>query len=290
MDFDKHKKGVIVVGGLAVATLGMVTLAPMVPDFSGWTGAGAAWAQTHTGGSGGHGGSTGGHDEGHEDDSGHIGKQGGQGGHSGGQGGHSGDEGDEGGHSGGQGGHQGGGPGAGGQGQGQGQGKGAGRGGSAGAGGRPVWAREGIPEVELGRLNVSRSPDQVLARAFDEALASLSPEMAEFYSMDLDDMILELSTNFDNVSYIDSPLQNLALFKDALDGTSVLTSTGEITNSNDTLLATFLGVASDKNIPISSDTVKAVSTILGAPVSDAAAASLAADAEAVRIAVLAGHG
>lgn len=25
-------------------------------------------------------------------------------------------------------------------------------------GGRPVWAREGIPEVELGRLNVSRAP------------------------------------------------------------------------------------------------------------------------------------
>ncbi len=160
---------------------------------------------------------------------------------------------------------------------------------SGAGGGKPVWAQEGIPEVELGRLSVARSPDQVLQRAYDEALASISPEMVDFYSMDLDEMILELSTNFDNVSFIDSPLQNLSLFKDALDGTSELTSLG-VTNSNDTLLATFLGVASDKNLAISSDTVVAVSTILGTPITGTAADDLAADAEAIRIAVLAGHG
>lgn len=142
----------------------------------------------------------------------------------------------------------------------------------------------------MGRLNVVRSPDQVLNRAYQEALASLTPEMAEFYSMTLDEMVLELSTNFGNLSYIDSPLQNLALFRDALTGTSVLTSTGEITNSTGTLMAAFFGVASDMTIPISADTVEAVTTILGSPITGAAAGALAADAEAVRIAVLAGHG
>jgi hypothetical protein len=156
-------------------------------------------------------------------------------------------------------------------------------------GGKPAWAQEGIPEVELGRLNVARSPSQVLERAIAEALANISPEMIEFYSMDLDQMILELSTNFDNISFIDSPLQNLSLFQDALDGISTLTSLG-VTNTTETLLATFLGVASDKTVPITPDTVVAVSTILGTPITDAEAAALAADAEAIRIAVLAGHG
>lgn len=157
------------------------------------------------------------------------------------------------------------------------------------AGGRPVWAKEGIPEVELGRLSVARSPDQVLQRAYDEALASLSPEMVDFYSLSLDEMIMELSTNWDNITIIDSPLQNLALLKEALDGTSALTTLG-VTNTNDTLMAVFLGVASDKTLPISSETVVAVSTILGTPITGAEADALAADAEAIRIAVVAGHG
>jgi hypothetical protein len=84
-------------------------------------------------------------------------------------------------------------------------------------------------------------------------------------------------------------LQNLALLKDALDGTSTLTTLG-VTNTNETLMAVFLGVASDKTITISTDTAIAVSTILDAPLTDAEAAALAADAEAIRIAVLAGHG
>ncbi len=160
---------------------------------------------------------------------------------------------------------------------------------SGSGGGKPVWAQEGIPEVELGRLSVARSPDQVLQRAYDEALATLTPEMVSFYSLSLDEMIFEMSTNWDNITIIDSPLQNLSLFKDALDGTSALSTLG-VTNTTDTLLAAFLGVASDKTVPISSDTVFAVSTILGTPITGAAADALAAEAEAIRIAVLAGHG
>ncbi len=98
-----------------------------------------------------------------------------------------------------------------------------------------------------------------------------------------------LSNEWDELSLIDSPLQNLALMKDALDGTSALTSMG-VSTDNDTLLAIFLGVASDKTVPISADTVVAVTTILGTAVTGDAATALAAEAEAIRIAVLAGHG
>ena len=55
-----------------------------------------------------------------------------------------------------------------GQGQGQGgpgedsDGKGPQAGSGGSEGGKPAWAQEGIPEVELGRLNVARSPDKVL--------------------------------------------------------------------------------------------------------------------------------
>lgn len=156
-------------------------------------------------------------------------------------------------------------------------------------GGKPVWAKEGIPEVELGRLSVARSPDQVLDRSLAEALATITPEMVDFYNLSPSEMLSELSLNWDNVSLIDSPLQNLALLKDALDGSTSLTDLG-VTSSLDTLYAVFLGVASDKTVPISTDTVIAVTTILGTPITGDAAEDLASDAEAIRIAVLAGHG
>lgn len=160
---------------------------------------------------------------------------------------------------------------------------------SGSAGGKPVWSKEGIPEVELGRLNVARSPDHVLQRAYDEALATVSPEMVSFYNLSLDAMVTQLSLSFDTTTYIDSPLQNLALLKDALDGSTALSSVG-VTNNVGTLEAVFLGVASDKTVPISANTVIAVTTILGTPVTGTAADQLAAAAEAIRIAVLAGHG
>ncbi|MBI1219874.1 MAG: hypothetical protein GC186_15135 [Rhodobacteraceae bacterium] len=160
---------------------------------------------------------------------------------------------------------------------------------SSSGGGKPVWAQEGIPEVELGRLNVVRSPDHVLQRAYDEAIASISPEMVSFYNLTLDQVIEQLSLNFDSTAYIDSPLQNLALLRDMLDGESKLSAMG-VTSSTQQLEAIFLGVASDKTVPITADSVIAVTTILGTPVTGAAAEKLAADAESIRIAVLAGHG
>lgn len=156
-------------------------------------------------------------------------------------------------------------------------------------GGKPAWASEGIPEVELGRLSVARSPDQVLDRALAEALANISPDIVSFYNLSLSDAIDALASNFDAVVMYDSPLQSLSLLRDALDGSSVLSSYG-VTNDTDTLMALFIGVASDKTVPVSTNTVIALTTILGAPMAEDEAAALAAAAELVRAAVLAGHG
>jgi hypothetical protein len=160
---------------------------------------------------------------------------------------------------------------------------------SSGDKGKPNWAQEGIPEVELGRLSVARAPDQVLDRALAEALASATPEMISFYNQSLDDMIADISANWDTLSFFDSPLQNLGLLKDALDGTSVLADQG-VTTPNADLLAVFLGTASDKTVPVSVDTVIAVTKILGTPVTGDDAVALANDAEEVRQAILAAHG
>jgi hypothetical protein len=224
---------------------------------------------SHGDGSGGSGNHDDGHEEGDHED-GHTG------GGPNGSGGHG-----EGGHGEGDGSGEGEGP--------KGEGSGAGGSGAGGQAGRPVWAGEGIPEVELGRLNVIRSPNRVIDRAYLEALGSFTSEMAAFYRLDLDQMIEELSENWDEVNFISSPLQNLALFRDALDGTSVLGEVG-IETDNDTLLAVFLGTASDKEIPITPETAYAVSVILGQPLSAAEAEALAAEAEMVRQAILAGHG
>jgi hypothetical protein len=182
-----------------------------------------------------------------------------------------------------------------GQGQGQGgpgedsDGKGPQAGGPAeDGGGKPVWAQEGIPEVELGRLSVARSPDQVLDRALAEAVASLTPEMIAYYEMSLADAQAALSLDFDNVAFIDSPLQNLALLGDLLEGGTALTSA--VDNDSTLLAAMLLGAASDKTVPISSATVVAVTTILGTPITGTAADTLAEMAEAIRVAILAGHG
>ena len=251
------------------------------------------WAQGHTDTTDGHSGS-GGAGGGHDSTDGTDHGAGGPGGPSGSGGGHDGSDGDyhdtEEGHSGGQGAGGQGGQGGSGQGGQAGNGQGRGQGGSGNSGGgRPVWAQEGLPQVELGRLNVGRSPDQVIDRAFDEALSGFTEDVAAFYRLDLAQMEEMLSKRWGDVNLIDSPLQNLALFRDALDGTSVLRDVG-ITTNTDTLLAAFLGTASDKEIPITQATVQAVSILMGNPMSPTEAAALAEKAERIRKAILAGHG
>lgn len=157
-------------------------------------------------------------------------------------------------------------------------------------GGKPVWAQEGIPEVELGRLNVARAPVRVLLQAYDEALSSLTDEMAVVYNMSVDELVELFTYHWDDVQIIDSPLQNLALLQDALDGTSVLNDSPLIDNDVETLMALFLGLASDKTVEISRETVIAVATILGYTLDPSMVTQLAQDAEAIREAVLIGHG
>lgn len=157
-------------------------------------------------------------------------------------------------------------------------------------GGRPAWAREGIPEVELGRLNVSRAPAHVFARALEEALSEYDAAMAAFYSQDADAAAAQLAADYQNVLRIDSPLQNLSLYKELLSsGASPLP--GVTPASLLDMAAIFLGTASDKAIPVSNDTVTAVNTILGlAPLSAADTQTLAAKAETVRSGIATGHG
>lgn len=249
-------RGISSLAVLSVLTAAMITTLPMADSM-------AAWSQSHSSEDEGHSGAGKGKsashdDESHENDSGKKGKGGKVDGGKSGQGGN---------------------PDAGGAG-------GKNQDATENVGKRPAWAKEGIPEVELGRLNVARSPDQVLSRAYTEALATYSPQMAEFYKLSVSGMVEQLSLNWDNVAIIDSPLQNLAMLKETLKGTQVL---GNV-NSADTLMAAFLGTASDKTIPISADTVIAITTILGTPVSGSAATKLAQEAEKIRVAILAGHG
>ena len=159
---------------------------------------------------------------------------------------------------------------------------------------RPVWAREGIPEVELGRLNVSRAPAHVLGRAEGEALATYQPGMRALYSLDADQAAALLASNFSEVARYDSPLQNLALYKDVMTfGDTQLRGLDPalVPASQLDLAAIFLGAASDKTVPVSEDTVTAVNRILGLVEMDPAArALLASKAETVRQAILTGHG
>lgn len=166
---------------------------------------------------------------------------------------------------------------------------GSGAGSTGAEGGKPVWAQEGIPEVELGRMNVARAPEQVLRRQLDEALASFTPEMATYYNMTLSDYINALKTEYDSVLRLNSPLANLALYKDLIlnSGTSLPGVTDDVAK----LSAIFIGTASDKELPITADSIKAINAILDLPtISDEAAAALAANADDVREAISVGHG
>jgi len=108
-------------------------------------------------------------------------------------------------------------------------------------------------------MNVTRSPSHVLDRAFAEALATFTPEMTALHSLPDDQMIGKLSTGFRDVHKIYSPLQNLSLFRDMLAGASRLADKG-VTNASATLMAVFLGAASDKSVTISRESALAVST------------------------------
>jgi len=138
------------------------------------------------------------------------------------------------------------------------------RAGSGGAsGGKPTWAQEGIPEVELGRLNVARSPEAVLDKAYLEALKTLLNTGDLYTITDKDELLAALASE---PTRVDSPLENLALYKTLLTEHTLVLSDGTVlvTEENEVLIAAFLlGSASDKTVEITTDTVTAINTILG---------------------------
>lgn len=156
-------------------------------------------------------------------------------------------------------------------------------------GGMPVWAGEGIPEVELGRLNVARSPQHVLDRSLAEVLNNWDGSMESLYELTAEAAATLLATQYDSVVRVDSPLENLALYQDLLkDGATQLP--GVTPASVLDLAAIFLGSASDKTVPVSDDTVKAMNIILGIEMTPADEAIVADKAELVRDAINTGHG
>jgi hypothetical protein len=164
---------------------------------------------------------------------------------------------------------------------------GGGTGTSGSTGGKPAWAQEGIPEVELGRLNVARSPSKILDKQLTEALATIAANPA-LYAVDNATLEAVLADIAAGVVRVDSPLANLALLKDLLTGG--LTPVSGVTYTSDFLLtAIFIGSAADKTIPVTTDTVTALYTILGFAAPDNAAA-IAEAADDVRDAINTAHG
>ncbi len=162
---------------------------------------------------------------------------------------------------------------------------------SSQSGGRPAWSKDTLPDVELGRLNVARSPAHVLDKAVTEAVNNFNPKTeSTLYSMTAEQFATYVEANYSTAVRIDSPLENLGLMRDLLtSGKTQLPGVNPASTID--LAAILLGSAADKGEPVTNDTVTALSIILGLPVmTDAQVTSLADKADTVRLAILAGHG
>lgn len=106
-----------------------------------------------------------------------------------------------------------------------------------------------VQTVEFSRLSVSRSPNKVTDKSLEEALSAI--QSADEITYDAAGRIVVINDGV--AKTIDSPLENLALYADAIkNGTFTLEQA-----------ASFLGAASDKTQPINLDIVVYLNTILG---------------------------
>jgi len=129
-----------------------------------------------------------------------------------------------------------------------------------------------VVTVELGRLNVARAPDKVLDHSLVEALSKLSS--GTVITLDPSGRLV-----VDGVT-IDSPLENLALFKaivstPAVDGVITLTATGTVDGKEVTytfpisleqaglVAASAIAAASDKTGTLTVDEVMDIAKFLG---------------------------
>lgn len=154
-------------------------------------------------------------------------------------------------------------------------------------GGAPRWAAQELEDI--GRLNVGRAPANVLQRAEDNAIVELAVNYADFYTAatnvlvayetgaitkaDAEAQLAQLLRDAGALR-IDSPLANLAFYKDimtdgvitAADGTVIFSALNADGTVNTTLqsayAAIFLGGAADKTKPVIAETVHAVDIIL----------------------------
>jgi hypothetical protein len=114
--------------------------------------------------------------------------------------------------------------------------------------------------------------------------------MSGLYNLTAKEAAVLLERQYFDLARIDSPLQNLALYKNVMiTGNSKLPGVQPASQMD--LAAIFLGSASDKTIPISKDTVSALNTILGITgLSQENQSILATRAETIRSAIQIGHG
>lgn len=193
-----------------------------------------------------------------------------------------------------------------------------GAGDTADSGGQPIWASEGIPEGDYGRLNVARAPQHTRDQALAEALTTLA-ETEDFIvlypSLDEDGMPITVEvtrtawslynvtdlatvvTLIENyrlfpIVRIDSPTQSLAVYQSVMTNNELLDLNG-VTVAGDVVIqaAILLAGASDKTKAITTDTVVMVNTVLGLSSSTIGTTdeALAEAAEAVRQAIEIGH-
>ncbi len=179
------------------------------------------------------------------------------------------------------------------------------KGGSSASGkkGKPAYAgdiaKTGFDStVEMGRLNVAKSPTKVIDKADKDALVTLFATPALYKLTSLDAVIAAIKSGFlpdgTPIVRIDSPLQNLGLYKDLLTDGKLVSATGTVFSglSDVDLLAIFLGGASDKaGAAVSPDTVTNLNIIFG--LTDKMTAdqvtAVAAGAAAVQAAILEAH-
>lgn len=128
-------------------------------------------------------------------------------------------------------------------------------------------------EVELGRLNVSRAPASVLENRMREAVSNIN-KATELKTDEAGRIVIVTA---DGETTIDSPLENLALYKalmstGSINGLSLnagqlgsLANIGDGTFTIDDVktAASFLAAAADKSSPLSVDEVVYLNSILG---------------------------
>lgn len=155
---------------------------------------------------------------------------------------------------------------------------------------RPPWAGPDFPEVELGRLNVSRAPGRVLDHARLLAAEESPTDVASLYGLSAEAAAEKLATSFETVERFHSPLQNLALYRELMTFGRIEFFDFEPASQLD-LAAILLASAAERTKPISDDTVRALNIILGlVDLTPTETSLLASKAEAVRAGIDIGHG